>query len=153
MTRAETQDQMILFETALAHIPLATAILDGATLQIRWANYAFDAFLDETYHGQPVAGVPFDQAVGRVAASGLTEALRKVATTGRASADLRYVYQGPQVGARYWRFSLQPLPGETGELMLHIEDVTGSIAGQKPSRPAGTTIPARPVADQGIHKM
>jgi PAS domain-containing protein len=138
---AAEQEQRRLFETALAHIPLATAILDSKTLCVRWANHAFADFVEEPFRGLSIEGRCLEQVMPHVAASGLAEIMRKVASTGRPCADLRYVYRGSQYGARYWRFSLQPLPGEGGELMLHIEDVTGMVRGQPAAAGMGQGVP------------
>ncbi len=135
-----------LFETALAYIPLATAILDGVTLRIRWANRAFADFVDEAYRGVPLAGLPLADVMGHISASGLADIMCKVAATGRSCSDLRYVYLGPQRAPRYWRFSLQPLPGEAGEMMLHVEDVTGNMTAQRPTTVFGANAPVRIVA-------
>ncbi len=143
MYEAERRQRQ-LFESALAHIPMATAIVDAETLRIRWANRAFADFVDEPYRSGEMVGETLEQVMPHVAASGVVEIMHTVASTGRACSDLRYIYKGPRYGARYWRFSLQPLAsdGTSGDLALHIEDVTDRVSGPKyNSKPQGASTP------------
>lgn len=130
---AAERRQRRLFETALELVPQGVAILDGQQLRVQWNNQAFHEYLDESLYDVDVTGKLLQEIMPHVAGTGLDEVIRKVLASGRACSDLRYVVDGQRHDPRYWRISLQPLPGsdDHGNLLLQIDDVTEQLRPNK----------------------
>lgn len=125
--------QRLVLEAALESLPLGVAILDGRTMVIRWANRACSQQLSRISRLEGIEGRLLSDIVPGSDENGLAEIVRRVAATGRACADLAFVFpagsprEGVESGTVYARFALRKVggyDGEAGEVMLQITELT-----------------------------
>ena len=120
LTGDPSNTQVEFFRSILNSVPGGIAILDGATLCLKWANLAFLELVSGASLGAPLpAGFARSH-----------EILSLVARSGSSFADPEYLYRDPVRGVAYWRLSTMPLPTlgrPLPDVVLAIDDVTEQV--------------------------
>jgi PAS domain S-box-containing protein len=127
---AEARDEeRSLYEHVLQAAPAGVCVIDGETLRVRWANRAFQEFLEEPFRTDGVEGRHLPELVPQAEEGGLVDLFRRAAATGRPHVESEYEHRGFSRGTTWWRWSLLPRerPGGRRDLTLLALDVTEQV--------------------------
>jgi PAS domain S-box-containing protein len=116
----------LMFRTA----PAGLVVLDGTTLQVRWANAAYLAYLDEPYRSRGIEGLRVEEFLPRARENGLLDIFERVAREGAPYEDPELRFEGFARGVTYYRWSLRPFPAAEGhgtDLLLLVAEVTDLV--------------------------
>jgi anti-sigma regulatory factor (Ser/Thr protein kinase) len=117
-------------------VPVGLYIVDP-DLRYRWANAAYQAFLEEPYRSQPLEGVFVgDTLPGSDPQTGPgLQLLRLASQTGNGMFFPEHDYQGFSRGTTYWRRELIPLKRERIEppydVLVVVSETTEQVLQQK----------------------
>jgi PAS domain S-box-containing protein len=121
--------QRLFFQEVLASAPMAMVVIDGETLQVRWANEAFR----QLSNAEPV-GLSLADLVTDAEKPGLLATCRQVVKTGEPFHQTEYEYRRKNGELSYWNWALLPFAqGAKGarDLVLMAVDVTAPVQGRK----------------------
>jgi PAS domain S-box-containing protein len=100
----------------------------GADLRYRWANRAYQEFLDEPYRSSDLTGLQLSEAIPGLERAGTLDVFLDVSRTGRPELRTEYEYQGNGRCSTWWRRSVIPLAVDTEappyDLLLVLSEET-----------------------------
>lgn len=128
--KCDGDQHRLFFREVLAGAPISMALIDGATLRVRWANAAFQRLTEIDGPKRDLAGTPLDELINHTEQPELLGIFRQAAETGTPFHQTEYEYRHQDGRLTYWNWSL--LPCEHGaerqrELLLMAVDVTAPV--------------------------
>ncbi len=105
---AEMQRQREFYDALLSSAPAGICVLSGRDLRVKYANAAYQQFLDEPFRSEGIAGLAFDEFVPRAQEQGLLDLFHRIVETGEPHLDTEYRHEGFARGTTYWRYSVLP---------------------------------------------
>lgn len=115
-------------------VPVGLYVTDPE-LRFRWANAAYQEFLEEPYRSQPLEGVFIGDVVPGAAKARSLEILRTVSCTGEPAFFPEFEYLGFARGVTYWHWELLPLKLDRLEppydVLTVISDITDQVLQRK----------------------
>jgi PAS domain S-box-containing protein len=143
---AAIDSQRQLFQLVVENAPDGIAVIDGATLRVKWANRPFQERLEEPYHSMDLTGLRVDDYLPHAEEAGILDLFRRVIATGEPHIDAEYAFTGFSQGITYYRLCLLPLPAEPGEppdVLEILTDVTEGVETRKKIEELATELEAR----------
>ena len=127
-----------LYQAVLENATAGVCVLDGEHLRVKFANAAYQQFLEEPYRSDDLTGERLQAFVPRIEESGLGDLFRRVAATREPHFDPEYQHYGFARGVTYWRWSLIPLPagGDFPDLMILTTEITEQVLARKAAETA-----------------
>ncbi len=104
----EMQRQREFFDALLESAPTGICVLSGRDLRVKYANAAYQQFLDEPFRSTGIAGRTIEEFVPLAREHGLVDLFHRVAETGEPHVDSEYRHEGFSRGTTYWRYSALP---------------------------------------------
>jgi len=126
----EIDEQRRRFQTVFRHATIGIAVFDGGDLRLKWANPAYQSFLDEGFRTVDLVGRTLLEIVPGAEQAGIFDIFRRVAQTGQAYNAPEFAHTGLARGVTYWSWSLVPLSedgNEQRELMLMAMEITEQV--------------------------
>jgi len=143
---AAIDSQRQLFQLVVENAPDGIAVIDGATLRVKWANRPFQDRLEEPYHSMDLTGLRVDDYLPHAEEAGILDLFRGVVETGEPHIDAEYAFAGFAEGVTYYRLCLLPLPAEPGEppdVLEILTDVTDAVETRKKVEDLAAELEAR----------
>ncbi|MGA2183195.1 MAG: ATP-binding protein [Bryobacteraceae bacterium] len=143
---AAIDSQRQLFQLVVENAPDGIAVIDGATLRVKWANRPFQERLDEPYHSMDLTGLRVEDYLPHAEEAGILDLFRRVIETGEPHIDAEYAFAGFSQGVTYYRLCLLPLPAEAGEppdVLEILTDVTDGVETRKKVEDLAAELEAR----------
>jgi len=144
---AAIESQRRLFQLVVENAPDGIAVIDGATLRVKWANRPFQKRLEEPYHSmEDLTGLRVDDYLPHAEEAGILDLFRNIVATGEAHVDTEYAFSGFAEGITYYRLCLLPLPAEPGEppdVLEILTDVTEAVQTRKKMEELTAELEAR----------
>ncbi|MGI5861331.1 MAG: PAS domain-containing protein [Myxococcales bacterium] len=111
--RREAEANQRLVEAIVANVPACIAVIDGATLHVRWANEAMRQALEQLVE-RPAAreGASPAESLLTSQSNELTAHIRSVAQSGAAYHDPSFRLVAGPCEPTFWHLALVPLPRE-----------------------------------------
>jgi len=131
---AAIDSQRQLFKLVVENAPDGIAVIDGATLRVKWANAPFQARLEEPYHSMDLTGLRIDEYLPHAEEAGIVDLFQEVVETGEPHIDPEYAFTGFLQGVTYYRLCLLPLPagrGEPPDILEILTDITDEVEARK----------------------
>jgi PAS domain S-box-containing protein len=115
--------------TALDSMPVGLALFDGPSLCVRWANPAYQRFLEGSFQTESLVGRRLEEFIPHAESSGVAATFRRVAATGESFTTPEFRHEGFARGTTFWRWSLVPLPraGAAFDLLLVVAEITEQV--------------------------
>ena len=127
--------------------PDGIAVIDGATLRVKWANRPFQNRLEEPYHSMDdLTGLCVDDYLPHAEETGILDLFRNVVATGEAHVEAEYAFNGFAEGITYYRLCLLPLPADEGEppdVLEILTDITEAVETRKKMEDLTAELEAR----------
>lgn len=129
MARSESEP---LPEAILGGVPAGIAVLDGPSLEIRWANPAFVALLDERDRARGAVGLSI-AAVPVARAAALADRIRKAIASGASITHVEAERRIDGGAPSAWRFTIVPLArgGVLPDAILLAIDITDQVEARR----------------------
>jgi PAS domain S-box-containing protein len=143
---AAIDSQRQLFQLVVENAPDGIAVIDGATLRVKWANRPFQERLEEPYHSMDLTGLRVDDYLPHAEEAGILDLFRDVVATGEPHIDAEYAFTGFAQGVTYYRLCLLPLPADPGEppdVLEILTDVTEGVETRKKMEDMTAELEAR----------
>jgi signal transduction histidine kinase len=119
-------------DAVLGGVPAGIAVIDGASLTVRWANPAFVALLDERDQARGAVGLALG-AIPAARAASLPDRVRFAVASGVPVTHLEAETRAPGRAPRAWRFTIVPLARDGGlpDAMLLAIDITEQVEARR----------------------
>lgn len=136
--QAELLEERILLTSVVENAPVGIYVLD-ADLRFRWANRAYQAFLEPPYRSCDLTGLSVAEVVssdGRGpngAEPEILRILRRVSQTGEPFMGDEHVFKGFSRGATYWKWQALALPNGAPPhaVMVLISEITEQVQSRR----------------------
>ena len=133
---AAMESRRQLFQLVVENAPDGIAVIDGATLRVKWANRPFQDRLEEPYHSMDLTGLHIADYLPHAEETGILDLFRRVVATGEPYVDAEYAFTGFAQGVTYYRLCLLPLSGASGEttdvdVLEILTDMTDEVETRK----------------------
>ncbi|GCE46423.1 PAS domain S-box-containing protein [Thermosporothrix hazakensis] len=134
-------ESALQLEHILGHASIGIALLDTATLRIRYINHSLKSLLDEPWSYQEITGTHVSDVLPPDIVPHALPLFKQVAATMQRVQYNRLPYEGflESRGRTYWRVSIEYVPASflpanhetaTPSLLITVEDITDSVRSQ-----------------------
>ncbi|MGE5603357.1 MAG: PAS domain-containing protein, partial [Nitrososphaerales archaeon] len=134
---AEMQRQREFYDALLQSAPAGICVLSGRELRVKYANPAYEQFLDEPFRSEGITGRTLEEFIPLAREQGLVDLFYRIAETGEPHLETEYRHEGFARGTTFWRYSVLPFYygnaspadalGAERDLMLVAIEVTEQV--------------------------